>query len=183
MEIIIIIALIVVNGIFAMTEMALVSSRKTRLHELAENGDVGARDALRVLKEPNRFLSTIQVGITLVGILAGAFGGATIAGEPIDLPSLLTRPLFVPEGSPARTMLENFRQSRVTIALVVDEYGSIQGITTLHDLLEANVGDLPSVDEGTDPDMVQRRTARGCPSFCGEVRGYDGHRCAVCAGE
>jgi putative hemolysin len=79
-----------------------------------------------------------------------------VIGEPIDLPSLLTRPLFVPEGLPARTMLENFRQSRVTIALVIDEYGSIQGIITLHDLLEATVGDLPSVEEATDTGIVQR---------------------------
>ncbi|OPY67602.1 MAG: Magnesium and cobalt efflux protein CorC [Syntrophorhabdaceae bacterium PtaU1.Bin034] len=346
-EIIIIIALVVVNGVFAMAEMAMVSARKTRLQELAENGDSGAKEALHILKEPNKFLSTIQVGITLVGILAGVFGGATIAeklsawlkgipplapysshlgigivvvgitylslvigelvpkrmalsraeriaafaaapmrllstvaapvigllslstnaalrvlgirhqpengitedevkiiisecteagvfdkneqdmvnrvlhlgdrkvndlmtprpdlvaididanqeenwqkmassghsqfpvyrhdpdnilgivsikglwnrvvtGEPIDLVSLLAPPLFIPEGLPALTVLEGFKHSRTHVALVVDEYGSIQGIITLHDILEATMGDLPSVDVDTDPDAVKR---------------------------
>jgi len=78
-EIIIILSLVIVNGIFAMTEMAMVSSRKTRLQQRAEEGDIGARKALDALKDPNRLLSSIQIGITLVGILAGVFGGATVA--------------------------------------------------------------------------------------------------------
>lgn len=78
-EIIIILFLVVVNGVLAMTEMAMVSSRKTRLQDRADKGDVGAERALDALKDPNRFLSSIQIGITLVGILAGVFGGATVA--------------------------------------------------------------------------------------------------------
>lgn len=78
-EIIIILALIVVNGILAMTEMAMVSSRKSRLQQRADDGDAGAEKALDAIGDPNRFLSTIQIGISLVGILAGVFGGATIA--------------------------------------------------------------------------------------------------------
>ncbi len=70
-EIIIILMLVIVNGIFAMTEMAMVSSRRTRLHDRADKGDTGAQKALDALKEPNRFLSSIQIGITLIGILAG----------------------------------------------------------------------------------------------------------------
>jgi putative hemolysin len=73
--------LIIVNGIFAMSEIAVVSSRKSRLQRLAEAGDTKARAALDLANAPNQFLSTIQVGITLIGILAGAFGGATIAKE------------------------------------------------------------------------------------------------------
>ncbi len=346
-EIVIIVALVVVNGIFAMAEMAMVSARKTRLRELAENGDAWAKDALDVLKEPNRFLSTIQVGISLVGIFAGVFGGATIAeklaawlksipplapyssaigigtvvvgitylslvfGELVpkrlalshaegisafmaapmrflsviaapvvgllslstnavlrvfgvrqqqdavitedevkiiinesteagvfdkseqdivnrvlslgdrkvndlmtarpdmvaididtdreemwqriaasghsqfpvykddpdnvlgivsiknlcrgfmakrktNLDSLLTPPLFVPEGLPALRVLELFKQSGTHVALVIDEYGVIQGIVTLHDILEATVGDLPSAGIVADPDAVRR---------------------------
>src|SRR6056297_1599877 len=78
-EIIIILLLIGANGLFAMAEFAIVAARKTRLRELAEDGDTRAQAALELSEEPNRFLSTVQVGITLVGILAGAFGGATIA--------------------------------------------------------------------------------------------------------
>lgn len=78
-EIIIILALVITNGILAMTEMALVSSRKSRLQHLADNGDIGAKKALDALNDPNRFFSSIQIGITLIGILAGVFGGATVA--------------------------------------------------------------------------------------------------------
>ena len=67
------------NGVFAMAEIAIVSVRKARFHKLAEQGDRRARAALELTESPNRFLSTVQVGITLIGILAGAFGGATLA--------------------------------------------------------------------------------------------------------
>lgn len=347
-EIIIVLLLVMVNGIFAMTEMAMVSSRKTRLQDRADKGDAGARKALDALKDPNRFLSSIQIGITLVGILAGVFGGATVAknlggwlsgfpavghygpaigigtvvvgitylslvlGElvpkrlalnnaeaiasfmaapmslltklatPIifllslstnailtilrvrheqelshtedeikilieestqagvfekseqdlvnralslgdrnvndlmtprpdivsidiedrpeemwekittsrhsqfpvysqdpdnilgivsikdvcaqsvgakgqDLQSILMQPLFVPESLQALKVLELFKQSRTHVALVVDEYGTFQGIVTLHDILEAMVGDLPSAASAADSSVVLRK--------------------------
>jgi putative hemolysin len=68
--------LLIANGVFAMSEIAIVTARKSRLQELANNGTAKARAALDLANNPNRFLSTVQVGITLVGILAGAFGGA-----------------------------------------------------------------------------------------------------------
>ncbi|WP_410509694.1 hemolysin family protein [Methanosarcina hadiensis] len=80
-DIIIILVLIALNGIFSMSEFALVSAKKTRLRQRAEGGDARAATALKLANEPTPFLSTIQIGITLVGIFAGAFGGATIAGE------------------------------------------------------------------------------------------------------
>ncbi len=73
--------LLVLNGLFAMSELAVVSARKGRLQARAEAGDKGAAAALRLAAEPTRFLSSVQVGITLIGILAGAFGQATIAAE------------------------------------------------------------------------------------------------------
>ena len=78
-EIVIILILIVINGIFAMAEFAIVSVKKTRLQQRADQGDTRAAAALELANEPTRFLSTIQIGITLVGIFAGAFGGATVA--------------------------------------------------------------------------------------------------------
>ena len=86
-ELAVILILLVFNGIFAMAEIALVSSRKARLQERAEAGDSGAKLALRLMESPGRFLSTVQIGITLVGVLAGAFGGASLAGyvEPLVL--------------------------------------------------------------------------------------------------
>jgi putative hemolysin len=78
-EIAVILLLLVINGVFSMSEMALVSARKTRLERRAEEGDAGARAALDLASHPTNFLSTVQVGITLVGVLAGAFGGAGIS--------------------------------------------------------------------------------------------------------
>ncbi len=83
-EILLIILLVFANGIFAMSEMAVVSARKARLQQLANAGDAKARAALELANTPDRFLSTVQIGITLVGILAGAFGGATIAEQIAD---------------------------------------------------------------------------------------------------
>lgn len=92
-EILLILLLALFNGVLAMSEIALVSARKVRLRQRAENGDRGARVALELAASPGRFLSTVQIGITLVGILAGAFGGATLAeklGERIARVPLLT---------------------------------------------------------------------------------------------
>ncbi len=79
LEILIILFLLLVNGVFAMAEIAIISSRKARLQQLADEGNRRARTALELARNPNRFLATVQIGITMVGILAGAFGGATIA--------------------------------------------------------------------------------------------------------
>ncbi|HVG46117.1 MAG TPA: hemolysin family protein [Longimicrobium sp.] len=78
-EILIILFLILANGVFAMSEIAVVSSRKPRLQHLADEGHGGARRALELSESPDRFFATVQVGMTLVGILTGAFGGATLA--------------------------------------------------------------------------------------------------------
>jgi len=84
LQIAVIVVLTFLNGLFAMSETALVSSRKARLRERAEAGDKGARAALELADSPNRFLSTVQIGISLIGVLAGAFGGATLAGPLAD---------------------------------------------------------------------------------------------------
>ena len=346
-QIIIVLLLIVVNGLFAMSEIAIISARKARLRQKADEGDHKARAALELAETPNRFLSTAQIGITLIGILAGAFGGATLAeelgaylgripplkpygeviglvivvlattylslvigelvpkrlalnnperiaaaiaapmralsviaypavrllslstelvlrilgirpsaeppiteeeinvlleqgteagifqeaeqdmvesvlllderraaglmtprpevvwldiddppdeirrkmiaspysrfpvcrgslddvlgeveardllarnlcGESFDLKSLLQKPLYVPETMPALKVLEAFKKSGTQMALVIDEYGSIQGLVTLKDILEAIVGDIPSAEELAEPQVVQR---------------------------
>jgi putative hemolysin len=347
-EILIILLLVLANGLFAMSEMAVVSARKTRLQQLANQGDRRAQVALDLANSPNRFLSTVQIGITLVGILAGAFGGATLSqsiaetasrvpalepysgaiglfavvllitylslvvgelvpkrlalnapekiatniavpmqllsaiaapvvhllsastelglrlfgvgpteteplvtedeikvlleqgreagmfeaaeqdmverifrlddqpvsalmtprpdivwlnlsssaeenrlkitqsdhtrfpvcqgtldnvlgiihitdllarsmgGEPLDLTATLRQSLFVPETTRALRILEMFKKSDTHIALAVDEYGVIQGIVTLNDILEAIIGDLPSVGQSEEVSAVQR---------------------------
>ncbi len=83
-SIIILFLSMVLNGLFAMSEIALVSARKTRLQQRAENGERGASAALELMAEPNRFLSTVQIGITLVGIFSGAFGASQLAGPLSD---------------------------------------------------------------------------------------------------
>ncbi len=84
LEILVIILLVVINGVLAMSEIALVKSQKVRLRELSRKGKRGARYALHLIRNPNRFLSTIQIGITLMGILSGVYGGAVIAAH-LDL--------------------------------------------------------------------------------------------------
>jgi putative hemolysin len=80
-EIVIILLLLLLNGVFAMSELAVMTARRIRLEQRAEEGDRGARAALELAREPTQFLSTVQVGITLIGVLAGAFGGASIAEQ------------------------------------------------------------------------------------------------------
>lgn len=77
--VLIVVLFILLNGIFALSETAVISSRKVRLQQRANEGDDGARAALQLSESPNIFVSTAQVGTTLMGVLAGAFGGATIA--------------------------------------------------------------------------------------------------------
>ena len=81
MEIIIIVLLILLNGIFSMSEIAIVSSRKTRLDLSAKRGNKAAQAALDIAHAPNKFLSTVQIGITLIGILTGLFGGETMTED------------------------------------------------------------------------------------------------------
>ncbi|WP_281976564.1 hemolysin family protein [Pseudorhizobium flavum] len=80
-EISIVLALTVLNGVLAMSELAVVSSRPVRLKVMAEQGNKGARMAIRLADDPGRFLSSVQIGITLVGILSGAFSGATLGSR------------------------------------------------------------------------------------------------------
>ena len=95
-EILIIFLLLLVNAFFAMSEIAIVSSSKPLLRQAAKQGNKRAEAALRLADDPGKFLSTVQVGITLVGILAGAYGGATIA-EKIA-PSLNEFDFIAPHG-------------------------------------------------------------------------------------
>lgn len=89
-ELLIIVALAIANGLFAATELAVVSARKGRLEQRAADGDRGAEAALRLQDNPDRFLAAVQVGITLIGTLSGVFAGATLAGRLVpfleDLP-------------------------------------------------------------------------------------------------
>ena len=92
MEFLILLLLIILNGIFAMTEIAIISARKSKLKQMAEKGDTNAKKALELASTPNRFLSTVQIGITFVGIFAGAFGGKTLARS---LASFLSQVPFI----------------------------------------------------------------------------------------
>lgn len=81
MDLLILLALIALNGVFAMSELAVVSSRRARLQFMADKGNLGARAALKLQDDPSRFLSTVQIGITLVGIIAGAYGATALAED------------------------------------------------------------------------------------------------------
>lgn len=85
LQIVILLLLILANGVLAASELAVVSARKARLRQRAAEGDAGARVALDLAAAPDRFLSTVQIGITLIGILAGAYGGAALSAPLADL--------------------------------------------------------------------------------------------------
>jgi putative hemolysin len=105
-EILIIFLLIVANGIFVMSELAILSARKVRLQHLAERGDLKASAALGLASSPNKFLGTVQIGITLLTILSGAYGEGTIATrlQPI-LNSLKMSPAYQEEVSKGLAIL------------------------------------------------------------------------------
>lgn len=81
LELLIILLLVLLNGVFSMSEIALVSSRKSRLEAAAKNGDASAKAALHLASSPNRFLSTVQIGITLIGLLTGMYSGDNITSN------------------------------------------------------------------------------------------------------
>jgi putative hemolysin len=83
-EIAVVVVLIVLNGLLAMSELAVVSSRPARLQVMRDQGSSGAGTAMRLAEDPGRFLSTVQIGITLVGVLSGAFSGATLGARLAD---------------------------------------------------------------------------------------------------
>ncbi|MGB9109221.1 MAG: hemolysin family protein, partial [Telluria sp.] len=112
-DIIIIFALILLNGLFAMSELALVSAKHLRLEKMKADGSAGAATALALSHDPSRFLSTVQVGITLIGIFNGAFGEASLVAR-------LT-PAFVGMGVP----LQAARPSALVIVVVAITFVSI----------------------------------------------------------
>jgi putative hemolysin len=79
-DVVIILALVALNGVFAMSELAIVSARKARLEAMARGGRSGARAAIALAADPGKFLSTVQIGITLIGIVAGAYSGSSLGG-------------------------------------------------------------------------------------------------------
>lgn len=93
-ELLVVLVLILLNGVFALSEIAIVSSRRARLVQLIEGGSAGARAALQLTMEPTRFLSSVQVGITAIGILSGAIGEAVVASRV--RPTLERIPVLAP---------------------------------------------------------------------------------------
>ena len=137
MDLAILFALIVLNGIFAMSEIALVAARKSRLQPLAEDGDPGAVAALRLHQEPTDFLSTVQIGITSISILNGIVGEAALA--PILVDWLRER------GVEGRAV--GYASTALVVVLIT--YFSI----VLGELVPKRLGQL-------DPEAVARRVAR-----------------------
>ena len=136
-EIVLLLILFLANGVLAMAEMAVVSARKIRLQQRAEAGDENARTALQLARQPADFLSTVQIGITLVGVLAGAFGGATLA-ERIS-PWLARLPWLAPYSQAV---------SLVAVVLIITYFSLILGELA------------PKRLALTDPDRIAAAVAR-----------------------
>jgi putative hemolysin len=113
LEIVVILVLIMCNALLAMTELAVVSSRRSRLQQLVKRRHHGARVAMRLLENPTDFLSTVQVGITFVGMFAAAYSGATLAKE---IGVWLDRtPWIAPYGQPAAIAVVTLAVTYVTV--------------------------------------------------------------------
>src|SRR5918999_2747129 len=103
MELLLLLLLFIINGFFSMSEMAVVSARKTRLQQLHEEGHATAGAALALANEPSHFLSTIQVGITVIGITSGVFGEARLSADVAAW--LMQWPVLVPHAEAIATTL------------------------------------------------------------------------------
>ncbi len=112
-DVVIILLLVAINGVFAMSELALVSARKARLEAMARANKRGASTALMLASDPGKLLSTVQIGITLIGILAGAYSGASLGGPVSERLDLL--------GVPARTADE----IGFAVVIVLTTYASL----------------------------------------------------------
>ncbi|MEM8536034.1 MAG: hemolysin family protein [Chloroflexota bacterium] len=145
-EIVIILLLMLANGFFAASEIAVVSARRSRLEQQSESGNRGATSALQLANNPNQFLSTVQVGITVIGTFAAAFGGASLAGGVEQL--LLSTPLapyaatigltlvvvgisyfslIIGELVPKRLALQNAEGIASTVAPIMDRIARVAG--------------------------------------------------------
>jgi len=189
-EILIVLCLIALNGLFSLSEMAIVSARKSRLQQKAEDGDQKAIKALALAENPNRFLSTVQVGITLIGILSGAFGGATIArqigfelskiprlapysegiGVAIVVLLITYLSLVLGELVPKRLALNNAEQVAASVSPLMDTLSTITapivallgGSTNLVlRLLNAHPSSEPEVTEDDLKSMLDQGTEEG----------------------
>ncbi len=92
-DLFIILGLVVINGVFAMSELAIVSAKTNSLEAKAEAGSTSARVAINLAEDPGKFLSTVQIGITLIGIVAGAYSGASLGGPTGERMAALGLPL------------------------------------------------------------------------------------------
>ena len=106
MEIAILFALIFLNGLFAMSEIALVTARKVRLQKLIDEGDSGAAAAVKLGEDPTRFLSTIQIGITSIGVLNGIVGEAALAAPLVYVPNEKSGTISVIDTAKAEVVAE-----------------------------------------------------------------------------
>ncbi len=158
LEVFILLLLILANGLFSMSELAVFSSRKARLQQRADDGERGARVALQLIDEPTRFLSTVQVGITLISILTGTFGGARLGAKltetfaqrgmdpawagPLGLGLVVMAitylSLVVGELAPKRVALAN--PERIAVAVAVPMQMLARVVSPFVKLLEVSTG-------------------------------------------
>jgi putative hemolysin len=198
LEILIIFLLLVANGVFAMAETAIVSARKARLQQLAEAGNSQARAALELATNPNQFLATVQIGITLVGILAGAFGGATIAEEIAtrlnEIPSLAPYgetigvgivvlgityfSLIIGELVPKRLALNNAERIASAVAAPMRALSAITApavrlLSTSTDIVIRLLGVKPSAEPSITPEEIKILIEQGTESGVFEASEQD----------
>jgi putative hemolysin len=158
-------------GVFHESEQAIVSN-VLRLDEqrigaiMTHRADIYALDLddpeaelrNRIAESPYTRIVVCRDGLEhIAGILRTAdLLKASLAAEPLEIERHLRPPLYVPEGATTTALLENFRRARTQLALIVDEYGELQGLVTLTDVLTSIIGDLPSPDADQDREIIER---------------------------
>lgn len=189
-NVLVIFVLILINGLFSMSEMAVVSSRKPRLQKLADDGNRRAANALTLAEDPNRFLSTVQIGMTLVGVLSGAFGAASLAGplsrslDRVGLPTSVSYSvsfsvlivlityltLVVGELVPKRVALNNPEGIAMSVAGLMSWMSAVAtplvklltfSTEGLLQLIGARKNDEPSISEEEINSLLQQGTNAG----------------------
>ena len=116
-EILIILVLILANGFFSAAEMAIIAARRGRLQQLAEDGDKRAAAALALIRDPSRFLATVQIGVTLIGTFTAEFGGDSLVGDLADWLATLSVPLVAKNAHVAALVIVGLSITVATLIL------------------------------------------------------------------
>jgi CBS domain containing-hemolysin-like protein len=168
MELTILFFLVLLNGVFALSEMAIVSSRRPRLKAMADKGNVGAKVALRLLDDPSKLLSTVQIGITAIGVIAGAYSATSLSDDLAPWVAGL-HPAFQPHAPAIAFGIVIVFTTFLSLVLgeLIPKRIAVTGERrrrSMNPRILLNVSLVVAPEQGEPPDAVKRSTADIQPS-------------------